>query len=137
LNTVLIIFTGIRGAAPFVLAGTGLFVILLVLLFGWTSLTTVLGGLGSGLGLILIAWFGREGWSLFFISLLAILGSLEAVTDLRYLARIAQWGLHSKNDATDMAARYGCSAPFWAWSWSSLSLIMVSWAMWFVWFRGT
>lgn len=131
----LILFTGINEAAPFVLGGMGLLITFLVLLFGWTSATTMLGGLASGLGATLIAWYGGENWSIFFISLLAIFGSLEAVSDLRRMALIAQLGLPSRDDAVVMEETYGCSAPVWAWSWTIISLLMIGWAMWFVWFR--
>jgi hypothetical protein len=130
----LILFTGIRGAAPVVLGGLGILITLLVLIFGRTSVTTVIGGLGAGVAVFLIAWYGGESWSLFFISLLAFYSSFQAIADLRYLAWLDQHGFPIKNDAADMAARYGCTAGIWAWLWTFISFAMVGGAMWFVWF---
>ena len=135
MGTALILFTGIPGAAPIVLGGLGILIVLLVIAFGRTSLTTIVGGLGAGIIVFLIGWYGGESWSLFFISLLAFYGSFQAISDLRHLAWLDQHGFPFKNDAADMAAHYGCSASIWAWLWTFFSFAMVCGAMWFVWFR--
>ena len=135
-SALLILSTGIDGAAQMVLSSLGVFVIILVLIFGWKSLTTLLIGLGYGLGAVFIAWYANENWALFSISLLAVFGCLDALSDLRWMALAARLGIPRSNDATKMAIRFGCSTVFWTWAWTIIALLMVGWAMWFAWFRG-
>ena len=132
-SAMLILLTGIEDSAPLVLGGLGTFMILLVLAFGLTSLTTVIGGVGMGGSLILIGIYLGAGGALFIISLIAFVSCLDTLSSLRSLRIIDRYGIPVQNDARDMASSFGCTATIWAWVWSMTSTSIVGWAMWFAW----
>ena len=135
LSALLIVFTTIEGAASLVLGSLGAFIISSAIIFGWRSLTTLFTGLGSGMGAVFIAGYTHEHWALFFISLLAVFGCLDAFFDLQDLAFEARLGIPSDDDAAKMATRFGGSVIFWTWVWTITSLLIVGWAIWFAWLR--
>lgn len=130
----LILLGGINNIASYVVGALGGFLILFVLIFGWSSLVALLSGLVLGLSFIGVAGWTDEGWSIFLLNFLAILGGLTAMHDLRLLTLVARFRFPIKNDADDMAHLVGCPALFWAALWFLMSLVILGGAIWLAWF---
>jgi hypothetical protein len=133
-SALLILCTRIEGAVPLILSTLGLLIIASVLIFGLRSCTTSLVGLISGVGVIYMAWYIHESWALFLVSVLAIFGTLETLDSLHSIATSVRLGMNSEDDATKMAAFYGCSPIFWTSIWTITSWLMVGGAVWIAWF---
>jgi hypothetical protein len=133
-SAALILLGGIDDIASYVIGTLGVFLILFVLIFGWSSLVALLSGLVLGLSLIGVAGWTGESWSIFLLNLLAIFGGLTAMHDLRLLTLVAHFHVPIKNDADDMAHLVGCPALFWAGLWFLMSLLILGGAIWLAWF---
>lgn len=130
----LILLGGIDNIALYVVGTLGGFLILFVLIFGWSSLMALLSGLVLGLSFIGVAGWTSESWSVFLLNFLAIFGGLTAMHDLRLLTLVARFRVPVENDADDMAHLVGCPALFWAGLWFLMSLVILGGAIWLAWF---
>ncbi len=133
----LVILSGFPTIAPFSLGVVAVLFMLLVLLYGHSSCLTSGIGLAFGVTLLWIAWSTSPFGSVFALNLLAILGVLTSLEDLRMLRwGIRDWGWFGQDDATKMARRVGCSPLFWAVIWFVCSLSVLITSIWITWFRG-
>ena len=136
-SAILIMLSGFPDIARLSLGTVAGLFMLLVVLYGHASCLTVTVGLAFGAGLLWVGWNAPTFWSVFLLNLLAILGGLTSLDDLRQL----RWGVRyrawlGRDDASQMAQRVGCSPIFWATVWFLFSVVMIGAAIWLTWFRG-
>ncbi|GAB4443290.1 MAG: hypothetical protein Kow0031_25500 [Anaerolineae bacterium] len=150
-SLVMIIFGNIPNVAPLVLGSTGSLLFLMFLLFGkqgrfpdaslsHQEVVTALVWLPISAGFIAIAWLLEPLWSVVTLNLLAVLGSVQALTTLRGLKGAVQQAAGG-SDAEQMAEEFA-NTPFlkhpmfWVHVWSISSLLMLGVTYWLVWFGG-
>jgi hypothetical protein len=135
-SAVLILLSGFPEIARLSLGTVAGMFILLVVLYGHTSFLTLIVGLIFGAGLFWIAVSAPVFWSVFMLNLLAIMGGLTSLDDLRMLrlgVRYRAW--FGRDDASQMAQRVGCSPVFWASVWFVCSALILGTAIWLTWFN--
>jgi hypothetical protein len=133
-SAILILLSGFPEIAWLSLGTVAAMFMILVILYGYSSCLTVSVGLMFGAGLMWVAWTAPALWSVIVLNLLAILGGLTSLDDLRRL----RWGVRyrawlGRDDASQMAQHVGCSPLFWATVWFLFSMLMIGAAIWLTW----
>jgi hypothetical protein len=132
-STGLILLSGLPKLAPISIGVLGGILILLALFEG-RGCTWLIGLILGGL-FIWVALYQDWIWSVFLLYLLAILGALTAISDWRVLTKLARQDPGGSHDPGQMAKVAGCSARFWATTWSLITFLLLGIAFWFVWLR--
>jgi hypothetical protein len=115
-------------AAVGLIAGAGL----LLFFAAGNNLGTVFVGILSGIGLILLSYYGTRNLNLFLLNFLAFAVGLNAITDAWVLLRIINNSpLVPQNDAGNMAHEVAFSAPFWAMTWIITAVLLLGISTWF------
>jgi len=136
-SATLIMLSGFPEIARLSLGTVAAMFMVLMIFYGYSSCLTVSVGLIFGAGLMWVAWMAPAFWSIFVLNMLAILGGLTSLDDLRHLRRGVRYQAWlGRDDASRMAQRVGCSPMFWATVWFLFSMLIIGAALWLTWFRG-
>jgi hypothetical protein len=115
-------------AAAGLVVGAGL----LLFFAAGSNLATVFVGILSGIGLVLLSYYGTRNLNLFILNFLAFAVGLNAITDAWVLLRIINNSpLVPQNDAGNMAREVAFSAPFWAITWIITAVLLLGISTWF------
>jgi hypothetical protein len=106
----------------------GGFLILVTLLWSWSSLFTIVSGLALGALLIVMGRYLSPKAADFVASFLAVQCCLNALGDLRILLHITTQGA-GHNDAAFMAQNYGLSPVVWSVTWGLMALTILALAL--------
>lgn len=124
-------------AARFVLAASGVYILLLTLFFGFLApvwnlslpgLFTLVAGVALPAGLFAAAKYLRPRAAMFLLSFLAVQCVLNAVFDLKNVFLISAL-TDAHTDAANMQAATGIPAVLWALFWALISFVIVTLAL--------
>jgi Peptidase M50B-like len=124
-------------AARYVLAASGVYVLLLTVFFGFLAplwnlslpgLFTLVAGLALPAGLLAAARYLKPRAAMFLVSFLAVQCVLNAVFDLRNVFYASVF-TDAQTDAENMHAATGIPAVFWAFFWAVIGFVIVTLAL--------
>jgi hypothetical protein len=114
-------------AARAVLLGSAVMILALTFIYGFTSVFTILSGLGLSGALLLSASFLGPKAANFLVGFLAVQCVLNAVLDLKSLLFLSSpFAPYVHTDAMNMAVTTGVPAIFWAVIWIGISFFILS-----------
>jgi Peptidase M50B-like len=125
-------------AARYVLAASGVYILLLTLFFGFLApiwnlslpgLFTLVAGLALPAGLLAAARYLKPRAAMFLVSFLAVQCVLNAVFDLRNVLYASAFMSDAQTDAANMYQATGIPSIFWALFWAAVGFVIVTLAL--------